>query len=49
MTQLNKNPGKADAGAPCFEIAMVTPDVPAAAARAVAAGATLRQEPQQMP
>ena len=49
MAQLGKNPAPADAAAPCFEIAFTTPDVPAAVARAVAAGATLKQAPQDMP
>ncbi|MCA0177252.1 MAG: VOC family protein [Proteobacteria bacterium] len=46
LKQLGKSP---TAAAPCFEIALVTPDVPAAAAHAVAAGATLTQAPEQMP
>lgn len=46
LQQLGKSP---TAAAPCFEIALVTPDVPAATARAVAAGATLTQAPEQMP
>ncbi len=49
MVQLGKNPAPADAAAPCFEIAFSTPDVPAAVSRAVAAGATLKQAPQDMP
>jgi lactoylglutathione lyase len=49
MTQLGKNPAAADAAAPCFEIAFSTDDVPAAVARAVAAGAALKQAPQDMP
>ena len=34
MQQLGKNPQVANAQAPCFEIALCTPDVPAALARA---------------
>ena len=49
MTQLGKNPSAANAKAPCFEIAFTTPDVPAAVARAVAAGAPLVQAPEHMP
>jgi uncharacterized glyoxalase superfamily protein PhnB len=45
--------GKATAapvrGQPCFEIALTTADVPAALARAVAAGATLVQDAKPMP
>ena len=49
MTQLKKNPAAADPHSPCFEIALVTQDVPAAVARATAAGAQLIQQPEQMP
>lgn len=49
MTQLGKNPSRADARAPCFEIALTTDDVPAAVERAVAAGAELIQRPEVMP
>lgn len=49
MTQLGKNPSRADARAPCFEIALTTDDVPAAVERAVAAGAQLIQPPEAMP
>jgi catechol 2,3-dioxygenase-like lactoylglutathione lyase family enzyme len=49
MTQLGKSPAPPDAAAPCFEIAFSTEDVPAAVARAVAAGAVLKQAPQDMP
>jgi len=49
MAQLGKNPQRAAAQAPCFEIALVTEDVPAAVARAVAAGADLRHAPERMP
>ncbi|MCJ0763363.1 VOC family protein [Variovorax terrae] len=48
MAQLGKNPQRASAGAPCFEIAFTTPDVAAAVARAVSAGARLVQAPEQM-
>lgn len=46
LKQMGKSPVPA---AHCFEIALVTSDVPAAVARAVAAGATLTQAPEQMP
>lgn len=46
LQQMGKSPVPA---AQCFEIALVTDDVPAAVARAVAAGATLTQAPKQMP
>jgi len=49
MVELGKNPQKADAAAPCFEIALVTDDVPFAVDRAIAAGARLVQSPQDMP
>lgn len=49
MTQLGKHPSRADARAPSFEIAFTTADVPAAVAKAVAAGAELIQRPQDMP
>ena len=49
MTQLGKHPSRADARAPSFEIAFTTADVPAAVAKAVAAGAELIQPPQDMP
>lgn len=49
MTQLGKNTSAANAKSPCFEVAFTTPDVPAAVARAVAAGAPLLQEPEHMP
>lgn len=47
--ELGKNPSAPVAGSPCFEIAFVTEDVPAAVAQALAAGATLVQEPEAMP
>lgn len=49
MRQLGRNPSEANAHAPCFEIALVTPDVAAAVKRAVGAGAELIQPPQDMP
>jgi predicted enzyme related to lactoylglutathione lyase len=49
MTELGKNPQRASAQAPSFEIAFTTPDVAAAVERAVNAGARLVQAPQQMP
>ena len=49
MTELGKNPQRASARAPSFEIAFTTPDVAAAVQRAVAAGARLVQAPEQMP
>ncbi len=49
MMTLGKNPQRADAGAPCFEIALTTADVAVAVERAVAAGARLVQAPQPMP
>ncbi|NMG50050.1 VOC family protein [Azoarcus communis] len=49
MRELGKHPSKATANAPCFEIAFTTADVPAAVARAVAAGANLVQAPEDMP
>ena len=49
MQTLGKNPRRAEAGAPQFEIALTTSDVPAAVARAVAAGARLVKAREQMP
>jgi lactoylglutathione lyase len=49
MRELGKNPQPPQIESPCFEIALTTADVPAAVARAVTAGATLRQAPAQMP
>lgn len=46
LRQMGQSPVPA---AHCFEIALVTDDVPAAVARAVAAGATLTHPPRQMP
>ena len=49
LRELGKNPQPPVAGAPTSEIALVTDDVPAALRRALAAGATLMQEPKEMP
>lgn len=49
MTELGKHPAAPDAAHPSGEIAFVTPDVPAALARALAAGATPVQDVQDMP
>ena len=49
MQQLGKNPQAAHAHAPSFEIALCTPDVPAALARALAAGATPMRPVEVMP
>ncbi|MFN4120801.1 VOC family protein [Acidovorax sp.] len=49
MSELGKNPQRASANAPSFEIAFTTPDVAAAVQRAVDAGARLVQAPEQMP
>jgi catechol 2,3-dioxygenase-like lactoylglutathione lyase family enzyme len=49
MTELKKNPQRANPKSPCFEIALTTDDVPAAVTQAVAAGAVLVQDPHDMP
>lgn len=49
MQQLGKSPGKADPKAPVFEIALETDDVPAAIAKALAAGAHLVQAARDEP
>jgi lactoylglutathione lyase len=49
MQQLGKNPQVAKPTAPSFEIAFCTPDVPAALARAIAAGATPMRAVELMP
>lgn len=49
MRQLGKNPQVAQAQAPTFEIALCTADVPAALARAVAAGAMPMRPAETMP
>ena len=49
MQQLGKNPQAANAHAPSFEIALCTPDVPAALARAITAGAKPMRPVKVMP
>ncbi len=49
MRELKKNPQSADPQAPCFEIALTTANVAAAVEKAVGSGATLIQEPHDMP
>jgi catechol 2,3-dioxygenase-like lactoylglutathione lyase family enzyme len=49
MTELGKTPGAPDPERPVFEIAFETGDVPAALARAVAAGAILKQPARAEP
>jgi catechol 2,3-dioxygenase-like lactoylglutathione lyase family enzyme len=49
LQQMGKTPSAADAKAPCFEIALVTDNVPAALTQALAAGAEKIQDPKQMP
>jgi len=49
MTNIGKNPGRANSSNPIFEIAFETNDVPFALAKALKAGATLIQETQKMP
>ena len=49
LRELGKSPQAADPDRACFEIALTTPDVPAALDRALAAGAILKQKPEQMP
>jgi len=49
MQQLGKNPQAAKPEAPCFEIALCTPDVPAALERALAAGAKPMRPVEVMP
>jgi lactoylglutathione lyase len=49
MQQLGKNPQAANAYAPCFEIALCTPDVAAALERALAAGAKPMRALEVMP
>ncbi len=48
MRRLGKRPVAARADAPCFEIALVTDDVPAAMRRAVDAGAVPVRAPETM-
>lgn len=49
LQQMGKTPGRADVARPVSEVALVTADVPAAFARAVTAGATPLQAPEDMP
>lgn len=49
LAQMGKEVAAPDVKRPCSEIALVTDDVPAAYARALAQGATGLQEPQDMP
>ena len=49
MTELGKNPAKANSSAPCFEIAFETDDVASALAKALSAGASLVQGAEDMP
>ncbi|WP_420853002.1 VOC family protein [Rhodoferax bucti] len=49
MKQLGKNSQAASPTAPCFEIALCTPDVADALERAVAAGATPMRPLEVMP
>lgn len=49
MTELGKNPSVPATDSPCFEIALVSEDVPAALSRALAAGASLVQDVEEMP
>lgn len=49
MTNIGKNPGKANATNPTFEIAFETDDVAGALAKALEAGATLVQDVEEMP
>lgn len=48
MQSLGKMPQAPDPDAPCFEIALVVDDVPAALERAMGAGARLQQDPEVM-
>lgn len=49
VVALGKAPGRSDRAAPVFEIALETDDVDAAFERAVAAGASPRKPPEDMP
>ena len=49
MREIGKNPGRANAKNPSFEIAFETNDVPSALSKAMAAGATLIQDTEDMP
>lgn len=48
LRQMGKSPMPPNADAPCFEIALVTPDVPMAVQRALDAGCRLLQAPEAM-
>ena len=48
LRKMDKKPTPPDPHAPCSEIALTTDDVPAALARALAAGATLMQDVERM-
>lgn len=48
IRQMGKHPANPDKSAPSFEIAFVTPDVELAVQKAVEAGATLVQAPEEM-
>lgn len=49
MTDIGKNPGRANAQQPTFEIAFETGDVASALKKALAAGAKLIQDTEEMP
>lgn len=49
MTQIDKNPSQHNAKNPSFELAFTTANVAEAIEKAVSAGATLIQPPQDMP
>lgn len=49
MTNIGKNPGRANIKQPTFEIAFETNDVPSALKKALSAGATLIQDTEDMP
>jgi lactoylglutathione lyase len=48
LRDLGKSPGRPQAETPCFEIALVTPDVAGAVQRALDAGCRLLQSPETM-
>ncbi len=49
LKQMGKTTQTPDPKTPCFEIALVTDDVASAMQHALAAGAVMIQEPEQMP
>jgi uncharacterized glyoxalase superfamily protein PhnB len=49
MTDIGKNPSRPDSSSPVFEIAFEVEDVASALSKALAAGATLVQDTEQMP